>query len=634
MTIRFRFALLIAGSIIGLSSILALLYLSLSQLETFNRLETSLADSRAQLLMLKEQEQAFIYNNEKTAAQTLITRSEQLDRQLHQIKSDFAAEDLSLNLLEQSIIANRAHKSAFITLVQQKTLLGLTPTSGMYGQLRDAVHRIESRLNDINNVPLTASMLMLRRHEKDFMLRGQNKYVDKFQAQVVQFQQQLRQQLTQKALPETLLSKTLPETLKASLFNDLDQYQKSFLSFVSTSKTVGLDQQNGAIGQLNLASEQAAQKLAETLAFSHTEISQRVSSHKANSLLLAFIFLILLTASLYWLSHRVVSRISRLVQHLNEIANGDSNLSVRLHSQSQDELGQMANAFNRFVSKIAISMNETITAASQLDHNAAELKQSAESTFQVASRQQALLLQLNDSLEQTGASSGRVQQHIENSQHMMQAVSDKTEAINQLAQDNREATQDLIDEVTATAAHIEQLNHDSQTINDVMGSINEIAAQTNLLALNAAIEAARAGEQGRGFAVVADEVRALASKTQESTEQIQSQVTNLQSNTKEAADSIQATQTATSAQLRQSAEISNVFVVIQHDILSLKQQNNEVENLSHQQIAKIETAEQHLREMIVQVEQNLAAAEQTLSASDELFVLSRSLQTTMGQFAG
>jgi methyl-accepting chemotaxis protein len=330
----------------------------------------------------------------------------------------------------------------------------------------------------------------------------------------------------------------------------------------------------------------------------------------------------------------VVSRISRLVQHLNEIANGDSNLSVRLHSQSQDELGQMANAFNRFVSKIAISMNDTITAASQLDHNAAELKQSAESTFQVASRQQALLLQLNDSLEQTGASSGHVQQHIENSQQTMQAVSDKTEAINQLAQNNREATQDLIDEVTATTAHIEQLNHDSQTINDVMGSINEIAAQTNLLALNAAIEAARAGEQGRGFAVVADEVRALASKTQESTEKIQSQVTNLQSNTKEAADSIQATQTATSAQLRQSAEISNVFAVIQHDILSLKQQNNEVENLSHQQMAKIETAEQHLQEMIAQVEQNLAAAEQTLSASDELFVLSRSLQKTMGQFAG
>jgi len=625
MTIRFRFALLIAGSIIGLSSILALLYLSLSQLETFNRLETSLADSRAQLLMLKEQEQAFIYNNEQTAAQTLITRSEQLDRQLHQIKSDFATENLSLNLLEQSIIANRAHKSAFITLVQQKTLLGLTPTTGMYGQLRDAVHRIESRLNDINNVPLTASMLMLRRHEKDFMLRGQNKYVDKFQAQVVQFQQQLGQQLTQK---------TLPDRLKETLLNDLDQYQKSFLSFVSTSKAVGLDQQNGAIGQLNLASKQAAQKLAETLAFSHTEISQRVSSHKINSLLLAFIFLILLTASLYWLSHRVVSRISRLVQHLNEIANGDSNLSVRLHSQSQDELGQMANAFNRFVSKIAISMNDTITAASQLDHNAAELKQSAESTFQVASRQQALLLQLNDSLEQTGASSGHVQQHIENSQQTMQAVSDKTEAINQLAQDNREATQDLIDEVTATTAHIEQLNHDSQTINDVMGSINEIAAQTNLLALNAAIEAARAGEQGRGFAVVADEVRALASKTQESTEKIQSQVTNLQSNTKEAADSIQATQTATSAQLRQSAEISNVFAVIQHDILSLKQQNNEVENLSHQQMAKIETAEQHLQEMIAQVEQNLAAAEQTLSASDELFVLSRSLQKTMGQFAG
>lgn len=621
MTLRFRFNLLIAGSIIGLSLIMALLYITQMRLESFYILEAKLADSRAQLLMLKAQEQAFIYNNNEAAAQQLIQRSEQLEQQLNETGKTFQQKELKPQTLNRAIIAIREHRKAFETLKDQKLYLGLTPTTGMYGQLREAVHRVEERLKAEQNISLTASMLMLRRHEKDFMLRGLDKYLTTFEQQVAHFRQQLA-------------ATELPAERKQAIEDDITLYQQNFFNFVRTSKAVGLDHKSGAIGTLNIRSKQAAIQLAKTLKESHQEIGQQIRLQTRNSLLLALAFVVVLSVSLYWLSRRVISRISQLVHHLNEIANGKADLSVRLHSQSRDELGQMANAFNRFISRIADSMQSAVYAAGQLDKNAADLQQSAETTLEVAARQQQLLVSLNHALNETGTGSEQVQEQIAHAQQAMRQVTQKTETIDQLAQRNRASTRELIHDVRLASDHIEALNQDSQTINDVMLSIREIADQTNLLALNAAIEAARAGEMGRGFAVVADEVRALAAKTQQSTEQIQSQVSSLQHKTSAANASIQATHHKTHAQLEQSSSISTVFTELSEDFKKLSQQNDDVEALSAQQLSRVSCAEDQLREVMVQIEQNLAAAEQTRTASNQLSELSQNLQHEMGPFAG
>ncbi|MCH1919531.1 methyl-accepting chemotaxis protein [Shewanella sp. A3A] len=232
---------------------------------------------------------------------------------------------------------------------------------------------------------------------------------------------------------------------------------------------------------------------------------------------------------------RQFADLERLNSALSAIADGDGDLTVRVHSQRPyDEIGQVAEAFNRFVVKIHQIMTDVSDVAASLGQNAQQANNVAKASRSEVDQQLDEVTMVATAVTEMASATQEIASNAELAAHTAQ------DSVHLAAEGERAVTQSrrsieaLSAEVTHTGAIIEELNQHAQQISTILATITGVAEQTNLLALNAAIEAARAGEHGRGFAVVADEVRVLSQRTHGSTQEIQTMIEALQATTKKA----------------------------------------------------------------------------------------------------
>ncbi len=232
---------------------------------------------------------------------------------------------------------------------------------------------------------------------------------------------------------------------------------------------------------------------------------------------------------------RQFADLERLNSALSAIADGDGDLTVRVHSQRPyDEIGQVAEAFNRFVVKIHQIMTDVSDVAASLGQNAQQANNVAKASRSEVDQQldevTMVATAVTEMASATQEIAGNAELAAHTAQDSVQLAAEGERAVTQ----SRRSIEALSAEVTHTGAIIEELNQHAQQISTILATITGVAEQTNLLALNAAIEAARAGEHGRGFAVVADEVRVLSQRTHGSTQEIQTMIEALQATTKKA----------------------------------------------------------------------------------------------------
>ncbi|MGF1733227.1 methyl-accepting chemotaxis protein [Photobacterium kasasachensis] len=314
----------------------------------------------------------------------------------------------------------------------------------------------------------------------------------------------------------------------------------------------------------------------------------------------------------------------------DKMANGD--LRVIIDADHSDETGQLLKAMNNMARKMEMTIVRILQSSDLIATSAADMAAATEQTTQAMNAQQLNTEHVVSAMTEMSTTVQQVADNALNTSQLTQTASEEVHKGSQIVAENQQAVTGLASQVLDASGKLDELKLESNNIGDFVTSITEIADQTNLLALNAAIEAARAGEQGRGFAVVADEVRSLAMRTQDATSQIHKLIEQLQNRATSAVEVMELS--------RQMVEESSDKAVIASE--SLQMLNQSVDEINHKNIEVATICEQQsvaseeINQSIVSISQSgrevLGGAEQTANSGQQLAELAEELRELMQQF--
>ncbi len=320
------------------------------------------------------------------------------------------------------------------------------------------------------------------------------------------------------------------------------------------------------------------------------------------------------------------------VEAMNEIAEGEGDLTRRLDDSGENEISKLAKAFNQFAEKVRLMVSQVSASTGQLAAAAEEVSVITEETNRGVQQQQSETTQVVTAMNEMAATVQEVARHANEAASAASNADSASAEGKKVVINTMKAIEDLSAEINTAATVISKLETDSENIGSVLDVIKGIAEQTNLLALNAAIEAARAGEQGRGFAVVADEVRTLASKTQKSTQEIQGMIEQLQTGAQSAVKVMAESITRAEASVEKAAHAGSALETITKSVSQIRDMNAQIATAAEEQSAVAEEINRNIVSISDVVDQTAEGSRQTSTASGELARLAVQLQQLVGQF--
>ncbi|MBV4465059.1 methyl-accepting chemotaxis protein [Pseudomonas sp. F-14 TE3623] len=347
---------------------------------------------------------------------------------------------------------------------------------------------------------------------------------------------------------------------------------------------------------------------------------------------IAVVVLLVIAAAGMLLANTILRPLNLMKANLDDIAAGEGDLTRRLSITSQDELGELAGSFNRFVDKIHGLVRQITEMTSQLTGLVNQVSDQAQRSDQAMERQRHETDQVATAINEMSAAAQEVAKSAQNAAVAAQQTDEEGQAAKRVVAGSIVKIHALVNDIRSSGVSLDSLQKDVSSIVSVLGVIRSIAEQTNLLALNAAIEAARAGEAGRGFAVVADEVRALASRTQISTQEIQSMIDRLQAGTQSAVEAMRRSSEAGDGTSAQANEAGASLDAMAQLIGTINSMNAQIASAAEEQTAVAEEINRSVHQIAVAVDSVADETQLGAQTSRSLADLGQRLGQLVGQF--
>ncbi|KGJ95922.1 methyl-accepting chemotaxis protein [Colwellia psychrerythraea] len=610
LNIKWKLGLLAILAAIGFLILITYNYLATDTLVKFNNISRHTVQLEAEMLMLRRHEKDFIARKDLKYLAKFEQTFREITLTLTQVDQQLLSVDITNNQITELKRVLTGYRNKFITLAKQQQSVGLHAKDGLYGSLRNEVHQIENLLTEREQLSgstldihsLMRTMLMLRRHEKDFMLRREVKYSDKFNKRI----EVMRNKLNNSEINQNFKQKTNVA---------LDNYQQQFNKLVQGEQKLGLTSKQGIFGEMRGIIHQSETLLNAFSEFAIENIEQHINKKQRNDIVVGLCLILLVLLALTIIANGISRRITDL-STLMTLAASTKDLSLRANISGSDEISAMANIYNDMMAEFDGLMMEVKNSSLELAQASKDLKVSSEHTIAGVNRQLGDSELVVTAMTQVSDSVAEVAFNALEAATASSSAEKGSNSGHQLVTENRKSFIKLVADIESSGEIIQKLSKESNNIEAMLNDIRSIADQTNLLALNAAIEAARAGEQGRGFAVVADEVRTLAQRSAESTLEIENVVTRLQSLAAEAVSAMQLGKNQAEISVENTNNVELALSDIKKSSEAVNNMNRQIASAAEQQSTVVQEINCSLMS-IAEIARDTANLSETISASSE-----------------
>jgi len=369
------------------------------------------------------------------------------------------------------------------------------------------------------------------------------------------------------------------------------------------------------------------------MAWSQHKINQEIANSQLKNTVLGLVIIIVLSVLLSFLVKMIIIKpLNEVIVLTKDLAEGEGDLSKRITLNRNDELAELAKWINIFIKKVQHLVSQIQGSSTQLSNESASLAVNVDSGNSALEEQKRDIDQVATAMNEMTATVSEVANNASAASDSAKEASDASNTGQSVVRANIESIRSLASEVDSAGSIIESLAEDTQSIGSVLDVIRGIAEQTNLLALNAAIEAARAGEQGRGFAVVADEVRTLASRTQESTQEIQQMIERLQSGAKNAVEAMHKGKDKASHSVEHSTNVQEALSSITSLISQITDMNTQIATAAREQNDVAEDINRNIVNVHTLFESNVEISQKSAVSGNIVSNLAQELQSMISQF--